>query len=410
MRATSMLIIATAATVIAAMAPWRHDAPDTQPRVTPAFDLSTVGYPDTTTRRLHRALVDARGVPNSALPPRHLDVERHPISLVPRERIVSGGTAADAIPSVDHPRFQRATDVDWLDDTEAVLVVGHRGHARAYPARILLWHEIVNDSVAGDPVAVTYCPICNTATAYRRTVNGATTTFGTSGALYEGALVMYDRHTESLWTHLDGRAVVGEHIGTELAPLSVRTVPFATFRAEHPDGDVLTTDTGYRRDYGRNPYRRFHVDGAPATFTSSDSDPRLGAMTWVIGLSDDGEHVAIPAAMLEERGLVEVAVGGRDAVVWHRPGMALPVGGRTVTDGADVGATPAFFVDRLPEEARLVRTEDGLTDLVTGSVWNDAGRPISGPLARHSLEPLATVRTRWFAWSGHFPDTRVVVD
>jgi len=125
---------------------------------------------------------------------------------------------------------------------------------RAYPVQVLIWHEIVNDTVAGTPVAVTYCPLCNSALAFDRRVAGRVVSFGTSGRLYQSDLVMYDRQTESLWPQLELRAVAGMLTGTTLRPYPVSTVAWADWRRANPDGWVLSRETGHARDYGRNPY------------------------------------------------------------------------------------------------------------------------------------------------------------
>jgi len=199
-------------------------APPEEPRTTTTAMPTVEDYPDAITRRLHRMATEPRPVEPSAMPPRHLDAETFPVSLVPRDRIVWGGVAPDAIPAIDDPVVERASSVDWLDDREAVLVLQLDGEPRAYPIQVLMWHEIVNDEVDGRPVAVTYCPLCNSGVAFDRTVEGRTLDFGTSGSLYLSALVMYDRQTESLWTHFDGRAVVGTLAGAELEMLPVSTV------------------------------------------------------------------------------------------------------------------------------------------------------------------------------------------
>src|SRR5918994_1542044 len=146
-------------------------------RVTPVDESTTTtveDYPDAVTRWLRRMASEPRPVEPSALPPRHLDAETFPVSLVPREGIVWGGVAPDAIPAIDNPVFEQASSVDWLDDREAVLVLQLEGEPRAYPVQVLMWHEIVNDVLDGRPVAVTYCPLCNSGVAFDRTVGGRT--------------------------------------------------------------------------------------------------------------------------------------------------------------------------------------------------------------------------------------------
>ena len=134
------------------------------------------------------------------------------------------GQVPDGIPAIDDPQFVSVADADdYLAEQEAVVVLDIEGDARAYPVQILIWHEIVNDVVGGVPVSITYCPLCNSAVSYRRIVQGEVTTFGTSGLLFNSALVMYDRLTESLWTHYNGEAIAGiatsERLGSDFFPI-----------------------------------------------------------------------------------------------------------------------------------------------------------------------------------------------
>jgi hypothetical protein len=177
-----------------------------------------------------------------------------PAPLVDPARIIPGGPPPDGIPPIDHPSFQPAGSVSWLAPPEPVAAVQASGQARAYPLAILAWHEIVNDTVGGVPVAVSYCPLCNTAITWRRPlVDGAVTTFGTSGKLYQSNLVMDDRATRSLWPQALGQAVVGPLTGQRLAGVPTQIVSWAGFRAGFPGGRVLSRDTGFGRPTGTTP-------------------------------------------------------------------------------------------------------------------------------------------------------------
>ena len=183
-----------------------------------------------------------------------MDDPELPDPLIDPAAVVSGGPPPDGIPPIDDPRFLDVAEVDLLADTEPVVVLSLDGDTRAYPVQILTWHEIVNDVVAGRPVTVTYCPLCNSALAFERTVGERVLSFGTSGRLYLSNLVMYDRQTESLWPQAEGRAVAGVLTGTELDRLPVALLPWGQFRDGFPDAVVLSRETGDARDYGSNPY------------------------------------------------------------------------------------------------------------------------------------------------------------
>jgi hypothetical protein len=362
-------------------------------------------YPDAITRWLRRMASEPRPVERSAMPPRHLDAETFPVSLVPRDGIVWGGVAPDAIPAIDDPVFAPASSVDWLDDREAVLVLQLDGAPRAYPIQVLMWHEIVNDVVEGRPVAVTYCPLCNSGVAFDRTVDGRTLDFGTSGSLYLSALVMYDRQTESLWTHFDGKAVLGTLAGAELEVLPMSTVAWGDFRRAHPDAEVLSKETGYERPYGTNAYRGYdQVDGPLRGFFPGEVDPRQAGMARVVGFGEGDEAVAVLTDHLAEVGVVELELDGRPLVVWHVPGTASALHRERVADGDDVGATGVFFTDG------SVFSRDGkeLVDEATGTRWNVLGEAVRGPRTGERLEPVTHLDTFWFAWSSYRPETALV--
>lgn len=185
------------------------------------------------------------------------------------QEIRAGGPARDGIPSIDRPKFEEARR-SALADREPVIGLEIGGDARAYPLSILIHHEIANDVVGGVPVAVTYCPLCNAAIVYRRTIDGEPVEFGVTGLLRKSDMIMYDRLTESWWQQFTGRAIVGTLAGRKLHRFPARLESFGEFKARHGDGLVLVPNDPRARPYGRNPYiqydtarRPFAYDGAP---------------------------------------------------------------------------------------------------------------------------------------------------
>ncbi|WP_306118703.1 MULTISPECIES: DUF3179 domain-containing protein [unclassified Roseitalea] len=170
------------------------------------------------------------------------------------DRILSGGPPRDGIPSIDNPVFEFVPGHDDLAPTDPVVGVTIGGDARAYPLRILTWHEIVNDVVGDTPIAVTYCPLCNSAPVFERTVDGRVLEFGVSGKLKDSNLIMYDRQTETWWQQFTGEAIVGELTGTLLELVPARLQSWAEFAEQNPNGRVLVPSNARMRDYGRNPY------------------------------------------------------------------------------------------------------------------------------------------------------------
>jgi len=178
-------------------------------------------------------------------------------SSVDLARILSGGPPRDGIPSIDNPAFEFVPGHDDLEPQEPVVSLTIDGDARAYPLRVLTWHEIVNDVVGGMPVAVTYCPLCNSAPVFERTVDGRVLEFGTTGKLKDSNLIMYDRQTETWWQQFTGEAIVGDMTGAELTLVAARLQSWAEFSEENPNGRVLVPNNRGMRDYGRNPYRSY---------------------------------------------------------------------------------------------------------------------------------------------------------
>jgi len=184
---------------------------------------------------------------------------------VPYSEIHSGGPPKDGIPAIGEPRFISVVEADaWLEPREPVILLRVADEVLAYPIQIIMWHEIVNDKVGGLPVVVTFCPLCNTAIAFERTVDGRDLDFGTTGRLRFSNLIMYDRQTESWWQQATGEAVAGELTGTRLRSRPAPIVSWEDLRSAHPDAEVLSRETGYDRNYGQNLYAGYDdIDSSP---------------------------------------------------------------------------------------------------------------------------------------------------
>lgn len=215
-------------------------------------------------------------------------------------KLRSGGPAKDGIPSLDNPKFVAAQDATFLKENDLVLGFFYKGQARAYPLRILNWHEIVNDKVAGDAVLISYCPLCFTGIAFSRNIDGQDVEFGTSGKLINSNLVMYDRATNSLWTQLGGEAIIGKAVGKKLTQLPADTVTWADWKKVHPEAIVLSTDTGFSRNYDANPYEGYGE--SLDTFGTAFADSRLHPKAKVAGIEIEGKFKAYSEELLEQKG------------------------------------------------------------------------------------------------------------
>ncbi len=325
------------------------------------------------------------------------------------DEIVSGGPSKDGIPALDRPKFEDVRRADsWLNDREPVVMVTAGGVAKAYPLQILIWHEIVNDVVGGTPITITFCPLCNTALAFDRSVAGHILDFGTTGRLRHSDLIMYDRQTETWWQQAVGTAIVGELLGTELELVPANTLSWEMAQALYPGILVLSRDTGHRRDYGRNPYVGYDdPGGAPfSTFFRARTDARLPAMERVVAL-DVGDGWAVSFSELSDVRVVNDGAGDLAFVVVWKEGVSSALDRSQISSGRDVGQT-AVFDRRLGDQVLTLEwKDDALRDSETGSTWSLAGRAIAGPLQGDRLRSIPHGNHFWFSWVVFRPETKV---
>jgi len=253
-------------------------------------------------------------------------------SLVDWNEIMSGGPGKDGIPSIDKPKFQKARDERRIADQEAVIGLEINGDARAYPIQILMWHEIVNDTVGGVPVAVTYCPLCNAAIVFDRRTPKGTLTFGTTGKLRKSDLVMYDRQTQSWWQQFSGKAIVGALTGQKLRILPARLEAFSIFRKRHPEGRILVPNDRRFRAYGRNPYKGYDTSTAPFLF-KGEFPKGINPMARVVVIRERESATAVTMELLREKHRITLA---GVHLTWLK-GQASALDHQTVAGGRDVG-------------------------------------------------------------------------
>lgn len=213
-------------------------------------------------------------------------------SKIDLSKLRQGCPVKDCIPAIDNPKFisaKEAEEKNQIKDDDVVFAISHKGVNRAYPQRILNWHEIVNDKVSGDPILITFCPLCGTAIGFERPKD---TTFGVSGKLVNSNLVMYDRKTETLWQQLGGEAIVGNLVGQKLTPFPVDTLLWKDWKKLHPDTQVLSQETGYSRDYSFYPYGSYESDRSVYFPAEGTEDTRLHPKEIVWGIEINGKFKA----------------------------------------------------------------------------------------------------------------------
>ena len=323
--------------------------------------------------------------------------------------IISGGPPKDGIPPIDRPKFVSIADAaKWLDPKEPVMVYQHEGDVKAYPMQIMIWHEIVNDAVGGRPVAVTYCPLCNSAIVFDRTVDGRVLDFGTTGKLRLSDLVMWDRQTESWWQQLTGEGIVGTYAGTKLTILPAAMVSFETYRASFPGGKVLSRDTGFGRNYGSNPYIGYDAfDNTQPFLFKGKVDKRLTAMERVVALDFGDAAKAYPFRELMKAGLVNDEVAGRKVVVFYHNGTRSALDTGAFNQAREVGAAAVFSRTLEGKELTFEKRGENVVDRETGSTWDMLGQAQSGPLKGKRLTPIEHANHFAFAWLAFRPGSKV---
>ena len=328
---------------------------------------------------------------------------------VPYNEIFSGGVPRDGIPPIDDPKFVSVEDADkWLEEKEPVIALEIDGDARAYPLQILTWHEIVNDTVAGVPVTATFCPLCNSAIVFDRRLDGVVYDFGVSGNLRNSDLIMWDRQTQSWWQQLTGEAIVGQLTGAQLAILPATIVAWQDFKGTYPRGQVLSRDTGHRRNYGSNPYVGYDEVGQSPFLFFGEPDDRLLATERVAAVTVGGDAAAFPFTFLEEERVVNYPLGGEELAVFFKPGARSALDQHSIAESREVGATGIFQRELNGQTLTFAANGEEFVDLETGTGWNIFGQGISGPHAGQQLTPVPHANHFWFAWAAFQPDTVVV--
>ncbi|MGI8805861.1 MAG: DUF3179 domain-containing protein [Thermoleophilaceae bacterium] len=334
------------------------------------------------------------------------DFSRH---NVPLSEFTSGGPGRDGIPPIDKPKFVSQESADeWLADNEPVLVVELGGQARAYPIQILMWHEVVNDELAGRPIAVTFCPLCNSSLVFDRRLDGRELTFGTTGNLRNSDLVMWDRQTESWWQQLTGEAVVGELTDKRLRALASQTLSFKDFRESLPSGDVLSRDTGFERTYGDNPYEGYDTPDQQPFLFEGETDERLAAKERVAAVFIGDDAAVVPFSRLRKNPVASFDLAGTPVAVMFKAGVASALDDAKISESDDVGTSAAF--DRRLEGRTLdfERRGDAIVDRQTRSTWDITGRATDGPLRGKRLKAVRSDQQFWFALAAFLPDARIV--
>lgn len=318
------------------------------------------------------------------------------MSRIPIERIQWGGVKKDGIPALDRPELIAAADASYLTPEDRVFGVEIGGDARAYPLRILDWHEMANDVVGDTPVSLAYCTLCGAGVLYATKAGGQTFTFGSSGLLYESNKLMYDRQTQTLWNQLTGEPVTGALAGSglRLERLPIVVTTWAKWKKDHPATRVLSPRTGFARDYTPGkPYGPYFAS-PDLMFPSLGASSRMAPKTQIFALLLGGAPKAYPLAELPKPGVISDQVGG--------------AGGVPVVLVIDESGAVRAYERKDRTFGPVLRPALGASFLAdqNGRAWKVAEDALSGPEGRR-LARLPGHEAYWFGWSSFYPSTEV---
>ena len=381
---------------------------------------------------------------------------------IPLEEVIRGNPQPNGIPSIGHegdwldwtsptspPEFISQEEASlWLDEQEPVISIMLNGEAKAYQLQILTYHEIVNDSIGGIPIAITFCPLCNSAIAFDRRillteehrtlqlqnndqlifsdlddtlieayafqnshlpqfVTALEVTFGTSGLLYNSNLLMFDSKSSTLWSQIMGRANIGILTDARLLKYPAQIISFDEFQTSYPNALVLSRETGFNRPYGNNPYPGYDHISSPAFLFRGPTDNRLLAKERVVSIGLKEDSVAFPWNLLREVHVVNHYVADTRITVFWKDGTTSALDTTKIGNGKPIGAVGVY--NRNVDETVLTFRWDGANfrDIETNSKWALTGQAIEGALQGRQLEPISHDNTLWFAWAAFKPETRI---
>jgi len=316
--------------------------------------------------------------------------------LIPKDQVFGGGPGRDGIPSVDSPQFTNVNNASYLKDNDLVIGIKVGGTIRAYPHPILDWHEIVNDEITSLKVAITYCPLTGSAIAWNRQGIVSNTTFGVSGLLYNSNLIPYDRGTSSNWSQMKLQCVNGSLIGKEIETSKIIETTYKTWREIYPGSQLLSTNTGFGRQYGNYPYGGYRTND-DLLFPVSGEDGRLQKKTRVLGLIVKGATMVFPISSFNTGVTVKnVSFGGEDFVIIGSSAKNFAAAyNRKLTDGT------LLEFSAVENELPIVMADD------ESNKWDIFGEVVEGPRAGESLEQAKAFISYWFAWAAFYPNALI---
>lgn len=319
--------------------------------------------------------------------------------------LISGGPSRDGIPPIDKPIFETTSQAkSWIKDNEPLIFVKIENKTKAYPLQVLIWHEIVNDTLLDKKISVTFCPLCNASIVFDRTINGKVYDFGTSGLLRNSDLVMYDRQSESLWQQFTGTAIVGDMLGVKLEEINSSIVSFKDIYTNFPDTKILSKNTGHNRDYGRNPYTGYDDINQSPFMLKSPTDPRLKPMRRVATVTLNNKDKAYSYKILRKEKVINDDFEDKKLTLFYKDNIASALDRSQISQSKDIGSVIVY--NRVIDNQTLdFYYHNGYFDKQTNSQWNIFGEAVRGKLKGKKLTPVTHGSHFWFAWAVFKPKT-----
>lgn len=318
--------------------------------------------------------------------------------LVPKEKVFDGGPGKDGIPSVDEPKFLDASQVEYLNSNDLVLGIKIGDQIHAYPHPVMNWHEIVNDSLDDSHIAITYCPLTGTGIGWDRQIMGEVTTFGVSGLLYNSNLIPYDRLTESNWSQMLNKGIHGEMIGSEATTHTLLETTWATWEKMFPDSRVLSTNTGFKRNYQHNPYGNYK-EKPDLLFPVEPLDERLFSKERVLGIIRDGQAKTYRfESFADSVTLIRDTFQEKAFIIAGSKQQNLLVAFENQT------------MESRETDLQFEAVQDALPVIMkdaTGSRWNVFGEAVTGPNKGKKLKQAKSMIGFWFAWGAFYPNPSI---
>jgi len=324
------------------------------------------------------------------------------------DELLSGGPSRDGIPPLDTPKFVSTKKAkSFLNDDEPLIFVEINNEKKAYALSILIWHEIVNDSLSNEKILVTFCPLCNASLVFSRVLNNKVYDFGTSGLLRKSDLVMYDRQSESLWQQFTGKAIVGDSLKLQLKPLISSIVSFKDIYTHHPKTLILSQDTGYSRPYGKNPYLGYDNINSSPFLLNEKIDARMPPMRRVATLSLNNKHKAYSYKILKEKKIINDTFEKKEIVIFYKKNVLSALDENYIKDSSRVGSASIFEAKIKGKKLNFYTKNGKFYDKQTHSVWNIFGLSTHGELKGTQLKKMDSASHFWFAWVVFKPETLV---